>query len=146
MTFDQLKLCMAIHQADLGGGDRPSSSARLEAAAEVMHTFLFMFGESRFPYSIDDVETWRLSLRKNKETQIKTEIARVHGLRCFWAHRGIGPCSNDAEAGHIVARCHGGELSIENAMIECRAHNNDRRERSIEQYLADKRETGGSRP
>ena len=62
-----------------------------------------------------------------KRGERKTEIARVHGLRCFWPQRGVGPCSDDAEAGHIVARCHGGELSIE-------------------QYLADKRETGGSRP
>jgi hypothetical protein len=34
-----------------------------------------------------------------------------------------------------VQRCKGGLLTVENGQIECRAHNNQRREMSIEDYL-----------
>ncbi len=41
----------------------------------------------------------------------------------------------EVEAGHVVQRCKGGPLTVENGQIECRAHNNQRREMSIEDYL-----------
>lgn len=70
-----------------------------------------------------------------ESTRIKAQIAAAHGYECFWKHRGKGPCSDEAEAGHVVPRAAGAELTVENGMIECRAHNNQRRERSIEDYL-----------
>ena len=43
----------------------------------------------------------------------------------------------DAKSREFHARANGaGDLTIENAMIECRAHNNQRRARSIEDYLS----------
>lgn len=142
MTFDELKLCIAIQDAYLGGGDRPSTAARLEGAKAVLCAWLARYQDTRFPYSIDDIERWRINLRKNTDTRIKTDIAVAHGLRCFWSNRGLGECSDEAEAGHIVARCNGGALSIENAMIECHAHNNERRELTIEEYVAFKQKKG----
>lgn len=135
MTFEELKLCMAIARADLGGGDRTSNAKRLEAASAVMQEFVYLFEDSRFPYTIDDVERWRVTYRKNTETRIKVDVASTHGFRCFWASRNKGPCSEEAECGHLVARSKGGPLNIENCVIECRAHNNQRREMTIEEYL-----------
>jgi hypothetical protein len=34
-----------------------------------------------------------------------------------------------------VPKCRGGDISVANCQIECRAHNNQRRERTIEEYL-----------
>jgi hypothetical protein len=136
MNTNELKLCIDIYKAELGGGDRPTVDQRLNAARAVMLAHLNTFDESFFPYTIDDIERWALTLRKNKDTQAKVKIAIAHGYRCFWEERGKGPCSEEIEAGHIVPRCRGGELTIENCWIECRAHNNQRRDRSIEDYMA----------
>lgn len=69
---------------------------------------------------------------------MKAKVALEHGTRCFWVGRNVGACSDEAEVGHIVPRCQDGPLTVENCMIECRAHNNERKERTIEQYLQDK--------
>ena len=135
MTFSELKLCLAIHRAELGGGIRATGREQMEAALLVMLQYLACFDDSYFPYTLDDIDKWRLAIRKNKDTRIKMEVALCHGHRCFWEGRGKGPCCDDAECGHLVARCDGGELTVENCVIECRSHNNQRRERSIEQYL-----------
>lgn len=150
MTFSELKLCMAIHQAKLGGGDRVTRQERMEAAALVMVRYLACFDASYFPYTLDDIDKWRLAIRKKRDTRIKMEVALCHGHHCFWEGRGKGPCCDDAECGHIVARCAGGELSVENCVIECRSHNNQRRERPIAEYLQSELHTGeaiaGERP
>ncbi len=135
MTFDELKLCMAIRRARLGSADRPTQAMRIQAALAVMTEWLFLFETSRFPWEIDDIERWRLNLRKSRDTSTKTDIALKHGHRCFWIGREKGPCSEDVEAGHLVARCNGGPLTVPNAIIECRAHNNQRRTLTIEEYL-----------
>lgn len=135
MNVDELRLTMAIYHAGLGGSDRPTSAQRLQAAKRVMVAFIYHFQDSYFPYSIDDIARLSLAYRKNKDTQIKVQIALAHGWRCFWFGRGVGDCSNEVEAGHIVPKCKGGELSVENCWIECRAHNNDRKEKTIEEYL-----------
>lgn len=84
---------------------------------------------------IDDVIAIANAIRKNMDTRAKIEVAKIHGTRCFFEGRGKGPCCDIAEVGHLVPSCHGGHLSIENCMIECRNHNNQRRERTIEEYL-----------
>ena len=66
----------------------------------------------------------------------KAEIAAAYGYECFWKHRGKGPCCDEVEGGHVIPRCAGADLTVANGMIECRAHNNQRREHSIEDYLA----------
>lgn len=135
MTFDELKLCMAIHRAELGGGDRPTKKQQMEAAAVVMIEYLGYFEDSRFPYSLDDIHSWRLAVRKNTSTRIKLEVALIHGHRCFWDGRNKGPCCGEAECGHLVQNCKGGAISVENCVIECRAHNNQRRAMTVEEYI-----------
>lgn len=135
MTRDDLHLCCAIRKADLGGGDRPTSSQRQRAAILVIAEWIALTGDSYFPFTIDDIERWSIALRKSNDTKVKVDIALAHGLSCYFENRGKGPCSNQVEAGHIVQRCNGGPLSVENGQIECWAHNNQRREMSIEDYL-----------
>lgn len=138
MTFEELRLCMAIHKTkSLGGGDRTSMADRIQAACLVMQTYAVLFEDSYFPYRIDDIERWRMAMRKNKRvTRVKIDVALAHGPVCFWMHRNKGPCCNYAEVGHLIPRCQDGPLSVANAVIECRSHNNQRRERTIEQYIA----------
>lgn len=136
MTFDELVLLMAIRQLPERWGDLPTDAQRHEFARQVAGRYAIVTGDVMFPFSVDDVVGLGMSLRKNKANRVKADIAIAHGAKCFWQHRGKGPCSNEAEAGHVIARCNNGELTVENGMIECRAHNNQRREMTIERYLA----------
>lgn len=135
MTENELHLCCAIRLADLGGGDRPTSDQRKRAALSVIAEWLTLTGDSRFPFSIDDIERWSITLRKSVDAKMKVDIALAHGTECYFKGRGKGPCSEEVEAGHVVQRCKGGPLTVENGQIECRAHNNQRREMSIEDYM-----------
>jgi hypothetical protein len=135
MTENELRLCCAIRRAKLGGGDRPTSYQRRQAALAVVSEWIDMTGDTRFPFTIDHIESWRLNLRKQRDANVKVAIALAHGTECYFKRRGKGPCSEEVEAGHIVQRCKGGPLSVENGQIECRAHNNQRREMAIEEYL-----------
>lgn len=135
MTFDELRLLTAIRM--LGGtwGDMPTDQMRREFASQVAAQHAAMTGDVRFPWSIDDVIKLALSLRKQIDTRTKADIAIQHGVKCFWEGRGKGACTDEAEAGHLVPKCRGGQLTVENAVIECRGHNNQRREMTIEEYL-----------
>lgn len=135
MTEKELHLCCAVRLADLGGGDRPTSDQRRRAALSVVAEWINLTGDSMFPFTIDDIERWSIALRKSSDAKIKVDIALAHGTSCYFKGRGKGPCSEDVEAGHIVQRCNGGPLNVENGQIECRAHNNQRREMSIEEYM-----------
>lgn len=135
MKFNELQLLMAIRAMEPGSRDYLTESDRLEFAMQVQRQYSAMFRTVEFPFTVDDVITIYMQLRKNKATQIKADIAFAHGTSCFWLGRGKGPCSDECEAGHLVAACRAGELSVENCIIECRAHNNQRREMTIEQYL-----------
>lgn len=135
MTFDELRLCMAIHRADIGSGDRPTHDQRKQVAIAVFGAWMEVHGDSYFPFSMDDVIRMALLYRKRPENQVKIDVALSHGDRCFFKDRGKGPCSEDAELGHLVAKSKGGQADVANCQIECRAHNNQRRERTIEEYL-----------
>lgn len=135
MTENDLHLCCAIHRANLGGGDRPTKDQRERAAISVVIEWIDLTGDSFFPFTIDQIAQWSISLRKSKEMQMKVEIALAHGTDCYFKHRGKGPCSDEVEAGHVWQRCKGGPLTVENGQIECRAHNNQRRDMSIEDYM-----------
>ena len=150
MRFDELKLLVDINSLN-ASGDPQSDSKRLDRAREVSDEYTRLFRDVYFPWTTSAVIEMCVNWRKQKATRMKAEIAAAHGFECFWAERGKGPCCDEAEAGHIVPNCTGAELTVANGMIECRAHNNQRRERSIEQYLAscdttDMRFAGGPEP
>ena len=140
MTFEELKLCMAIQRANLGGRDRTRTGDRHKAVGQVFWHWLHLFGDSRFPWSIDDVLHWSMQYRKSRQSRMKVQIALAHGETCHFRNRGKGPCCDRAEWGHIVPRCRGGQDTVENGQIECRAHNHQRgvngNVMSIEEYLA----------
>jgi hypothetical protein len=135
MTFDELNLYIAIRQSRLGGSDFNTELERIEMAAAVMREWVHEFKNSVFPFSIDDILRHRMAYRKNTSTRIKVEVAIRHGSKCFWSGRGKGPCSDSVDCGHIVARLLRGELSVENCMIECSAHNRQRGTLTIEEYI-----------
>lgn len=135
MTFQELELLVAIQGVPHLGRDRVTHQERLDFAKRVHGEWCLRTGDVLFPFTVDDVHRLAMSLRKNRSTRTKAEIAAAHGTACFWRHRGKGPCSDEAEAGHVVARCEGAELTVANGMIECRAHNNQRRDMTIEEYL-----------
>lgn len=143
MTFNELKLAIAIQRANLGGRDLVSDRERLEVACRIYAEWVNYFGEVAFPFNSEDIEKLRLAIRKSDPTKIKVDVAVAHGLTCYFANRGKGPCSDEVECGHIVARSVGGELSVANCQIECRAHNNQRRDMTIEEYLLSPLSTNG---
>lgn len=133
MKFNELQLCMAIGKAS---SDTPKSSLqRIALAKRVMSQWINIFEESYFPFTIDDIVEWDTRMRKNKDTQTKIAVAKLHGVKCFWTGRGVGDCCGDVECGHLIPKCKGGLLVPENCIIECRAHNNGRREMLIEEFL-----------
>jgi len=139
MKFDELKLLVAISRAKkaaLGGSDPITDADRLRYADVVRDEYTTITGDISFPWTTSDVIQLAVNHRKQTQTKIKADIAEAHGYECFWRHRAKGPCCDEAEGGHIVPRSSGADLTVANGMIECRAHNNQRRERSIEEYLS----------
>jgi hypothetical protein len=143
MTFDELKLYIAIRQSRLGGADFNSELERIEMAAAVMREWVHEFKSSVFPFSIDEILRHRMTYRKSADTKIKVEVAIRHGRHCFWGGRGKGQCSNEVDCGHIVAKSSGGGLTIENCMIECSAHNRQRGTLTVEEYICSARNSDG---
>lgn len=136
MTFDELRLAIAIQKANLGGRDLVTERDRKDAACRIYVEWVNYFDVTTFPFDGDSLDRMRLSLRKNANTQVKVNVAMAHGLQCYFEGRGKGPCSDEAECGHIMAKCNGGPLTVSNCQIECRAHNNQRSSMSIEEYLS----------
>lgn len=135
MTFEELQLCMAIHRAGRGSDTPTKQAQRLALASRVLIEWLSMTGDTKFPFSIDDIVHFATAMRKNKDTRTKVNVALSHGTRCFWESRNKGPCCTNAECGHLVPNSKGGPLSVQNCVIECRAHNNQRRAMTIEEYI-----------
>jgi hypothetical protein len=142
MNQSELLLWCAISQADIGGGDRPTADQRRRAALAVFTEWVNLTGDSAFPFTIDEIEQASLRLRKAGDPgKVKVGIALTHGIYCYFRNRGKGPCCNEVEAGHIWQKWDGGPLTIENGQIECKAHNNQRRELSIEEYMKSDKKT-----
>jgi len=134
MKFKDLKLLVAIRGLETGR-DPQSEHNRLEFARTVQHEYADLYRDTCFPWTVNEVCEIAAQLRKNTNNKLKADIASAHGYKCFWSSRAKGPCSDDVEAGHVIAAKTGAPLSVENGMIECRSHNNQRRDRTIEDYL-----------
>ena len=141
MKFDELKLLVAINTLT-PKGDPISDAARMGLARRVRDEYTRLYGDVLFPWTISDVIEMCVLWRKQSAARTKAEIAAAHGYECFWKQRDKGPCCDEVEGGHVVSRSAGAELTVANGMIECRAHNNQRRERSIGEYLTSPDRTG----
>jgi hypothetical protein len=141
MNREELKLSMAVfiwrQNEQYPSRDLVYSDERRRVCLEIRSKYDSLFQTIAFPYSEDDILRTMHQVRKNKDTEIKAEIAILHGYACFWEHRGKGDCSDELEAGHIIPASDGAPLTVENGMIECRYHNNQRRTQTIEEYLRD---------
>jgi hypothetical protein len=137
MKFNELQLEVAIHKTD-ARFDPLADEQRTELAKRVFATWVEIFGTSVFPFEIGEIAIAKRRMQKASSKLRAFEIAIEHNQwDCFWRNRGKGPCSDEVEAGHIVARSNGaGDLTIENAVIECSAHNNQRKAMTIEEYLS----------
>lgn len=135
MTFDELALCIAIKRAGRSPDTPKTHEQRIELAKRVMFEWLVMTSESVFPFTIDDIVEADTRLRKSPDTRIKAEVGELHGIRCFWTNRNKGPCCETAECGHLWQNSKGGPLSVENCVIECRSHNQQRSVMSVEEYI-----------
>jgi len=70
-----------------------------------------------------------------KKVELLVLIGRVHGTKCFFAHRDKGECSIEVSIDRIVPGSRGGRYTVENCMIVCSFHNSQRSNRFIEEYL-----------
>lgn len=136
MTFAELELLMAIRKCGTFGRDIKTDGERLEYAKRVAMQYADMTQNVVFAFKVDDVLHMQRQMRKNPSTRLKADVAIRFGTRCFWDGRNKGPCDDNAELGHITPRSRGGSDDMSNLMIECRAHNNQRRDMSIEEYIA----------
>jgi len=144
MKFAELRLELAINRAAFAG-DPITDSQRTNLAVNVFVAWVHLFGDSFFPFTIEEVVQASVRVRKRGKGRAHAwQIAAAHNQwECFWKHRNKGPCSDEVEAGHVIAKAHGGgDLTIANGVIECRAHNNQRRARTVEEYLASEDRTG----
>jgi len=71
-----------------------------------------------------------------KKSELIVLVARTHGRRCFYCGRGKGECSNEVTLDRIVPGSRGGKYTVENCMLACSAHNTQRGNQPLEQFLA----------
>ena len=142
MTFNELPLYQAVHRV-YTSVEKPGSDDWISASAKTAYRLVLMqivesgsWTEQGIPYSMERVvEVWR-DLRKNPNNRLKCEVSLAHGPRCFYADRGLGPCSDELDLDRIIPETRGGRYTLENCMIVCSTHNRARGDRTIEHFLA----------
>jgi len=75
----------------------------------------------------------------DKKLRLIAQVAILRGTTCFFENRGLGDCSEEIELDRILPGSRGGEYTVENCQIACRKHNQERGDKSIEQYLSSHR-------
>lgn len=134
-TANEIRLGIAIKNAQLGGGDFNDDFMQREAVIAIFREWVHLGNNSVFPFTIEQVLKFRMNHRKNKNTRTKMQVAEKFGIQCFWAGRGKGECSEKLDCGHVVSRHSGGDMVVENCFLECAAHNRQRGVMSIEDYM-----------
>jgi len=141
MKFRDLELLVTVSKCVIDF-DPTNAARRWRCATIVRDKHTELSGDVFFPWTTDETVAMVIDHRKTNSKQILAQIASVHGMECFWKHRNKGPCSEDVEGGHVVARSAGaGDLTVENGMIECSAHNRQRGTKTIEEYLKSEERT-----
>jgi len=87
-------------------------------------------------FSIDQCcQAWVGYCKRGKENDNTIVVGKTHGVRCFWAGRGRGPCDGEMSVDRLVPGSRGGLYRLENCVIACRRHNSVRGDRTIEEFL-----------
>jgi hypothetical protein len=141
MTFADLSLYQAVYRV-FGKVDNPGSEDwTRRRASEIYKLVLYeivdndAWTEQGVPYSRDRVIDVWVDIRKNPKNRLKCQVSLTHGSRCFYADRGLGPCSDEVEVDRIVPASRGGPYTLENCVIACAQHNGARGDRTIEDFL-----------
>jgi hypothetical protein len=71
-----------------------------------------------------------------KKIELMLLVAELHGGVCFYASRGLGPCSDDVQLDRIIPGSRGGKYSVSNCVLACGAHNSLRGDLSIEEFFS----------
>ena len=103
MTFDELPLYQAVYRV-YTSVEKPGSDDWISSNAKTAYKLVLLqiveneaWTEHGIPYSMERVvEVWR-DLRKVPKTRLKCEVSLKHGPQCFYAHRGVGPCSEEVD-------------------------------------------------
>src|SRR5262249_8800994 len=142
MTFSDLPFYQAIFRV-FGRVDNPGSEDWTRRRASeiyklVLHEIVDMeaWNQDGIPYSRDRVLDVWLDIRKNPKNPLKCEVSLTHGAQCFYANRGLGPCSAEVDLDRIVPESRHGEYTLANCVIACSQHNRVRGDKSIEDFLA----------
>jgi hypothetical protein len=141
MTFEELPLYQAVYRV-FQSVEKPGSDDWISSNAKMAYKLVLLqiveqegwTDEGIFYPMQRIVEVWR-DLRKVVKTRLKCEVSLTHGSRCFWAERGVGPCSEEVDLDRIIPESRGGKYQVENCMIVCSYHNRSRGDRFIEEYL-----------
>lgn len=70
-----------------------------------------------------------------KKIELLVEVSRVHGVKCFYANRAKGECSEDVHVDRIIPGSRGGQYTLANCVLACGRHNTMRGDLSVEQFL-----------
>src|SRR5688572_4720756 len=122
MTFDELPLYQAVYRV-YSAVEKPGSDEWISNSAKTAYKFVLMqivedeaWTSEGIPYSMERVvEVWR-DIRKQVKSRLKCEVSLVHGTRCFYADRGVGPCSGEVDLDRIIPETRGGGYTVENCM------------------------------
>jgi hypothetical protein len=140
MKFLQVDLYRAVYAARNSDLDLPVDPQSTTEREQIYRAIQAKLPPDVF-YTLDDICSAWVGYRKNgRKHDLTVDVANAHGCRCFWANRGLGPCSDDLTVDRLVPGSLGGQYTVENCVVSCGRHNSKRGNRTIEEMLAMDRE------
>lgn len=70
-----------------------------------------------------------------KKIELIVEVGQLRGFHCFYADRGLGPCSDDVHLERLIPETRGGRYTIANCVLSCGRHNISRGDTPLEEFL-----------
>lgn len=152
MTFDQLPLYIAIYKTREWIGTQPDlytpSSEKWTGECERQLWALVMDELARdsswprdsMPWSIKDVADAYFVMRKSSKPDgcmdnkivLTVKVALVRGRTCFWPNFGNQECNSEINLDRLIP---GDVYSLANCVISCTFHNQQRSNRSVDEYI-----------
>jgi hypothetical protein len=142
ITFNDLPLYMATYHV-YQTVEKPGSDDWISSNAKSAYKLVLWqmvddeaWSDAGLAVSMEQVvRAWR-HLRKVKKLRLLCRVASLHGSRCFYADRGVGPCSDGIDLDRILPGSRGGHYTLQNCIVACSAHNRSRGDSFLEDYLA----------
>ena len=139
MLFDDLPLYRAIHKVypevpRAGSDDRTRDKTILKLILQQIVEDE-AWTEEGIPWSPRRVLAAWIQYRKSMKTRLICKVSMIHGDRCFYANRGLGPCSCKINLDRIIPGSRSGAYSVRNCIMACSFHNQSRGDESIEDFF-----------